>query len=281
MKGEKEAVKNNNRAAIVVCVVLMLGILLCAVILAKVLFGRQEGDNTESTATVTEAVITEAEETTTEEVLTTEEPFVDELLGIDVPEKDIDWDDLWAQNGDVYAWIYIPNTLVDYPVLQHPTEDNYYLDHNMDGSTGYPGCVYSQLCTSKNFTDPVTIFYAHDMKNGSYFHTLHYFDEEAFFDENRYVYIYTPEHTFVYEIFATKVFSDDLIPLIYDFDLNSDIYSYIKDLTTQEYSNDYVREGVEVTTDSHILTLSTCIGSMPNNRWLVNAVLVNESELDF
>jgi sortase B len=274
-----------NKKAVIACVALMVAILVCAVILYRTLMdgrgdaGKEAG--TEAVQTVTDATEDTTESTEPEE--TTEEPVeeIDELEGIDVPDKDIDWDDLKSQNSDVYAWIYIPETMVDYPILQHPTEDNYYLEHNMDGSSGYPGCIYTQLCNSRDFTDPVTILYGHDMKNGSYFHTLHNFDDEEFFNENRYVYIYTPEHTFVYEIFATKVFSDDLIPSVYDFSLNSDIYNYIKDLTTQEYGNDYVREDTEVTTDSHILTLSTCIGSMPNNRWLVNAVLVNESELDF
>ena len=48
----------------------------------------------------------------------------------------IDFEALWEMNPDVYAWIEIPGTQVDYPILQSPTDDGYYLDHNMDGSEG-------------------------------------------------------------------------------------------------------------------------------------------------
>ncbi len=40
-------------------------------------------------------------------------------------------------NADIYAWIYIPDTRIDYPVLQHPSDDTYYLNYNLDGSKGY------------------------------------------------------------------------------------------------------------------------------------------------
>ena len=38
------------------------------------------------------------------------------------------------ENSDIYAWIQVDGTTVDYPVLQHPTDDSYYLMHNIDGS---------------------------------------------------------------------------------------------------------------------------------------------------
>lgn len=63
-----------------------------------------------------------------------EAPDILKSLGIEIPEKDIDFAALQEENSDVYAWIYVPGTNVDYPVLQHPTDDAYYLEHNMDGS---------------------------------------------------------------------------------------------------------------------------------------------------
>ena len=58
-----------------------------------------------------------------------------------IPNDKMDFDVLWEQNPDVVAWIEIPGTEVNYPVLR--SEDNeYYLLHNLDGSKGYPGCIY-------------------------------------------------------------------------------------------------------------------------------------------
>ncbi len=37
-------------------------------------------------------------------------------------------------------WIFIPDTEIDYSVFQHPGDNSHYLNHNLDGSRGYPGC---------------------------------------------------------------------------------------------------------------------------------------------
>lgn len=99
---------------------------------------------------------------------TEETPDILKSLGIEIPEKDIDFAALKEENSDVYAWIYVPGTNVDYPVLQHPTDDAYYLEHNMDGSKGLPGCIYSESVNTKDFTDPNTVLYGHNMKNGKH-----------------------------------------------------------------------------------------------------------------
>ena len=54
---------------------------------------------------------------------TEEAPDILKSLGIEIPEKDIDFAALQEENSDVYAWIYVPGTNVDYPVLQHPEDD--------------------------------------------------------------------------------------------------------------------------------------------------------------
>ena len=121
---------------------------------------------------------------------TEEAPDILKSLGIEIPEKDIDFAALQEENSDVYAWIYVPGTNVDYPVLQHPEDDTYYLEHNMDGSKGLPGCIYSESVNTKDFTDPNTVLYGHNMKNGSMFASLHNFEDQQVFEENPYFYIY-------------------------------------------------------------------------------------------
>lgn len=63
----------------------------------------------------------------------------------------IDFNAWQAYNPDVYAWIYVPGTSVNYPILQSATDNSYYLDYNIDGTKGYPGCVYSENINSKDF----------------------------------------------------------------------------------------------------------------------------------
>ncbi|MCM1063454.1 MAG: class B sortase [Eubacterium sp.] len=192
----------------------------------------------------------------------------------EIPEKGIDFDVLHETNEDIYAWITIPDTNVDYPVLQHPTELDYYLDYNLDGSKGYPGCIYSQFLNAKDFSDFNTVLYGHNMKAGTMFANLHYYEDPVFFEEHPYVYIYTEEGPLVYQVFAAYAFSN--VHLLMGFDLSQESLRelYIDNIFSLEGMNDNFNRDVEVTADSRILTLSTCITNQADKRYLVAAVLV-------
>ena len=106
-------------------------------------------------------------------------------------ENPIDFASLRVENPDIYAWIYIPDTNVNYPVLQNPTDDSYYLKHDKDGNYSEAGAIYSQLANKTDFSDPVTVLYGHNMNSGGMFATLHYFENKDFFDSHQDMYIYT------------------------------------------------------------------------------------------
>lgn len=185
----------------------------------------------------------------------------------------IDFESLWKLNKDVYAWISVPGTVIEYPVLQHATDHSYYLNYNIDGSHGYPGCIYTENLNSKDFTDNNTILYGHNMKNGTMFAGLHKFEDSSFFEEHEEVLIYTPKALYRYIIFATYVYDDR--HLMYSFDFaNEDVYAtYLENIFQIRDLNAHFREGVTVTGEDKIVTLSTCIKNMPENRLLVQAVL--------
>ena len=46
----------------------------------------------------------------------------------------IDFDKLKETNQDIYAWIEIPDTQINYPVVQSGDDDAYYLNHTIDGT---------------------------------------------------------------------------------------------------------------------------------------------------
>lgn len=201
-------------------------------------------------------------------------------LGITVPEKNLNWEELWATNPDIYAWIYIPGTNIDYPVLQHVYDDTFYLEHNLDGSEGYPGCIYTEMANNMQFTDKNTLIYGHDMKDGSMFQNLHKFEDEAFFNENRYVFIYMPKKVLVYDIFAAYEFGNEHILNNYDFNSDEGYQAYLDQVFQIREIGAHFRDGVTVGTENHIITMSTCIATKPDNRYLVQAVLVNEPALE-
>lgn len=200
-------------------------------------------------------------------------------MGVPIPEKEVDFADLQENtNKDIYAWIYIPDTKIDYPVLQHPTDNSYYLNYNLDGSRGYPGCIYSEDYNTKDFSDPVTVLYGHNMKNGTMFAGLHRYSDSEYMEEHPYVYIYTEEGLMVYEVFAAHEYSNDHILYNHDYTDREEMEEYLDSIENVRDMNRVLREGVEVTPDSKVITLSTCISHKPNNRFLVQGVLLNEEK---
>ena len=105
----------------------------------------------------------------------------------ELPDNPIDFATLQERNADVYAWIKIPDTKVDYPILQSGDKpENFYLNHNIDGEYEFAGCIYTQKLNKKDFTDPNTVIYGHNMKNGTMFKALHQFRNKDFFEANKY-----------------------------------------------------------------------------------------------
>ena len=188
----------------------------------------------------------------------------------------IDFDSLKETNPDIYAWIEIPDTKINYPIVQSAEDDTYYLNHTIDGKSGYPGSIYTESLNAKDFSDYNTVIYGHNMKDGSMFQGLHAYEDPQYLTEHPYVYIYTPEKKLTYRIFAAVVYGNEHILNSYDF---TDAYQrqlYLNSIQGSRDMKDSRDESVQVDTDSHILTLSTCIGGRPENRYIVEAVLMDE-----
>lgn len=200
-----------------------------------------------------------------------------DLTPYNVPDKRIDFKSLKEKNQDIYAWITIPDTNIDYPVLQHPTDLNYYIDYNMDGTKGYPGCICSQFINSKDFDDFNTVLYGHNMNAGTMFANLHFYKDSEFFNSHPYIYVYTEEGTLVYQVFAAYTFTD--IHLLMGFDLTKEEVrqTYIDNIFELSGITDNFNRDVEVTTDSKILSLETCVNNQDDKRYIVAAVLVADA----
>ena len=60
----------------------------------------------------------------------------------------INFSDLKNINSDIYSWIYIPNTNINYPVCQSQVDDNYYLDHDVYFNSSYSGQFIRSTATA-------------------------------------------------------------------------------------------------------------------------------------
>lgn len=199
--------------------------------------------------------------------------------GLDVPERTIDFAGLQTdENEHIYAWVYIPNTNVDYPILQHPEKPDYYLNHDTKGKKVTAGSIFTQYYNDKDFNDNNTVIYGHNMKNGSMFKTLHYYEDPAFFEENPYVYIYTETDTRVYQIFGAYEYGDMHLLLSFDMTRKESFGTYLDGLRTLNGIKDNFNWDIGVTSDDKIITLSTCVANKANNRYLVQAKLIAVEE---
>ena len=194
------------------------------------------------------------------------------------PDIPVDFESLQEYNPDIYAWITIPGTAVDYPIVQRPGDNSYYLTHNTDGEESAEGAIFTEDYNSKDFTDPNTVIYGHNMRNGSMFRSLHDYMDRSFFDENREVLIYMPDKILHYEIFAAYLYDSRHLLLNFDFDDPEVFARYLDDIKSIRDMSSFVDASIEVTAEDRIITMSTCYKGMNDRRYLVQAVLVSIEE---
>lgn len=212
---------------------------------------------------------------------TVEERVTSDLSGFNVPDKKIDFPALESENSDIYSWITIPGTVIDYPVVQSEDELDYYLMHNLNGSYGYPGCIYTQYYNTKDWMDNNTVIYGHNMKDGTMFTALHRYKDEEFFKENPYVYIYTEKEILVYQIFAAYETSDVHLLLAFNTEEPDSFEGYLQGiLENEESASDHFDRSLNLNSKDKIISMETCIGNKPTRRYLVQAVLVARAETE-
>lgn len=196
-------------------------------------------------------------------------------------ENPIDFASLRVENPDIYAWIYIPDTNVNYPVLQNPTDDSYYLKHDKDGNYSEAGAIYSQLANKTDFSDPVTVLYGHNMNSGGMFATLHYFENKDFFDSHQDMYIYTDGHILTYRVISAYQYDNRHILNSFNFTDKAVVQQYFNTVLSPDSLVKNVREGVQLSADSDkIVQLSTCTGDANHlvRRYLVTGELVSDQQ---
>ena len=183
----------------------------------------------------------------------------------------VDFESLHAINEDVYAWLSIPGTEISYPVLQHPEDDTYYLYRNLYGESDSNGAIYTEASYSnKDFTDPVTIIYGHNMRNGKMFGTLQntYSSKEAL-EEFSEIIIYLPDRELHYTVFAAVPFDKRHILYNYDFTDQRTFRLFFQEILSVRALEAVFADDTTIQTDDRVLILSTCLIGNRDKRFLV------------
>ncbi|HAG69313.1 MAG TPA: hypothetical protein DCL38_04995 [Lachnospiraceae bacterium] len=202
-----------------------------------------------------------------------EEEKVNIWNGIVVPDKGIDWAALKLQNADIFAWIYIPGTRVDYPVLRSAGDPYFYYSHAEEGESSENGAIFAGG-DFRGFSLSNMVVYGRELSDGSRFSTLSYYEDADFFDRSPYIFVYTPLKTYIFEIFAAYRYGE--VPLETEFGAKEDFTAYIESVFGQKDLNSNFRRDTKTALNEEARVLSCAsLGGPEDIRYVVQAVLLN------
>lgn len=188
----------------------------------------------------------------------------------------VDFDGLWAVNTDIYAWLDIPGTEISYPVIQHPDDDLYYLRRNIKGKSDKNGTLFTQASyNSKDFSDPLTVIYGHNMNDGQMFGKLQsiYSSPESLKEHSEIV-IYLPDRELHYYVFAGVPYDDRHLLYAYDFNNKRTFRLFFQEILSVRSLQAAFADDVAVSAGEKTIILSTCLHGNKNKRFLVCGKLI-------
>jgi len=200
----------------------------------------------------------------------------DEEQSRENPPIEVDFSELRDINEDVFAWIYMADTVVNYPVLQG--ENNlYYLDKTYWKKYLASGSIYLDSDNKRDMSDAHSIIYGHNMKNHTMFGDLSDFRKEEYLEEHPYVDLFLADGTWLrYEIFS--LYRAHVHDGTFRAPLNkaSNFEPFLDLVTEQNMFADSELDLPEVSAGDRVLTLSTCTEDSSNTeRFVVHAVLIS------
>ena len=199
------------------------------------------------------------------------EPVAEEPVIVPVENPYKDW---FLQNDDMIAWIKIPDTVVDYPVMWTPRDENYYLYKDFNGNKDIKGCLLLDTDSSMDPLSTNLIIHGHNF-SGIMFGDLHlYYSTNENREKYPYIYLYGKDYEHVYEVitaFKSKVY--------YTTDTCFKYYKFFNAETQEEFDDFYNNvldlalydSGVAAEFGDKFLTLSTCSEHVENGRFVVVA----------
>jgi len=177
--------------------------------------------------------------------------------------------ELQAINPEVFAWLSVYGTNIDYPVTQG--RDNMkYVNTNAEGKYSLSGSIFLDYNNSKDFSDFNSILYGHHMQKKTMFGEIGSFSNRYFFDSHRYGNVYYNEKDHGLEFFAfihTSAYDDTVF--------TPDVREKQPYLDTLLANAVYARD-IGVTTEDHILLLTTCSSASTNGRDILVGRITDE-----
>ena len=170
------------------------------------------------------------------------------------------YDELYEQNPDMFGWITIEGTRIDYPVMYTPDDPEYYLHRSFEKKYSVSGTPFMDAECEEGCYN--YIIYGHHMDHGSMFSALLNYKDEEFCKEHSRIIFDTIEEHGEYEVIAA--FSSKLLKKAED---GVFVWYNYTDLSNEEDFNVYIAginslkiydTGVSAEFGDELITLSTC-----------------------
>ncbi len=180
-------------------------------------------------------------------------------------------------NEDVVGWVYIDDTVINYPVVQ--SDDNsYYMERNWQKQYSYSGSIFQDyacdLATTEN-----TLLYGHNMGNGTMFHAIKNYKVEDWGLEHPYVEVSNLETRYLYKVISVNVLYGDYGAAFEYWNCKAMSSAAYTTFVQQIYDTSLVWYGGDTLPEygDEILTLQTCnSGAADGMRCVLFAVRVGE-----
>lgn len=164
-------------------------------------------------------------------------------------------DDCRQVNSQIVAWLTIPDTKIDFPVVQ--CEDNsYYLTHNLEQEESVYGVPFLDYRCNSDFSDFQSVIYGHNIRGERMFAQLLHFQEEKFFQQHDIGYLLTDQQMYTIHWFACLIVENDDF-VYHTVFLTDDEKALFLEKVEQE-AMQYRKEDTMNLQQKHLVTLSTC-----------------------
>lgn len=222
------------------------------------------------------------EDTVIEERLTTEEVKEENLLfSYDFnlyrmyskySLSDINILKLKETNPDTVAWIIVEGTNINYPIVQTDNND-YYLVHSYDSSYTHNGWTFMDFRNDSLMQDENTIFYGHNLFNGTAFGSIsNLFRSKS--TDLRIMVVTADQKKYTYQVFSAYEIDPEVYYLQTNFYSSENYQQFLDTLV----SRNTIAASSNVTVDDKIITLSTCTDDN-SGRKVVHAKLMAVEEV--
>lgn len=173
-------------------------------------------------------------------------------------------------NPQVAAWINIPDTEIDFPIVQ--CENNsYYLNHDFENRENYMGVPFLDYRNQNDFSDFNSIVYGHNIKGKHMFSQLTDFKDERFFREHLSGILTTSGHVYNIEFIACAVVENDSFAYETVFLTQKEKLFFLNSL--KEYAVQMTDFSDEEISEKSLITLSTCSYEYENARTILTGYL--------